>query len=324
MTTRLREQLDPIFRRLPGRKLHAVARELATLCRDDGTLTYGKALHATLAERAGCSVKTVQRLPKALPPGLLEYVPGLGHAASGWRFNLAVAASLLAGITATQMASTQTGRGSGQHDVILGSSPRRWGGTAPRGPAGWWDRRRMDQLVTEVQKLRPAWTAGGIVAAAVRALRNGATMERLRRALLAVARAGDSAFPMRVVSNGWWWDQGSERWHADPAAGPQEQDAPDKRHTRPPAYRRDVVEQVAARSLQRSLRIGDGQERRPRRAVNYSARRSVTERDNPDVKGGNSVAAQEVSLTDSPTAREAVARFRAERAARRARLAVGR
>lgn len=245
MTQRLLKKLDPLFRELPGHKLHRVARELATLCRDDGTLTYGKVRHSVLAARAGCSEKTVQRLPKSLPPGLLEYVPGVGHAASYWRFDLVVAARLLAAVPL--LLSTGTGHGSRQHDGSSRSSPRRFGATAPRGPAGWWDRKRMDHLVRDVQAVRPAWTPGGIVAAAVRALRNGATMARLRQALLAVARAGDSLYPMRVVSNGWWWHQGSVRWQADPLRDPADEEAQDPRHANPPKYDRSTAERVAAR-----------------------------------------------------------------------------
>lgn len=230
MTGPLISELRPLFAVvLSGPAVQRAAEELIRMADADGCLRFGR-LDRKVMEQAGVSESTLKRARRELRAhGLLAYLSGIGHRCTQYAWNLQRARELL-----TKIVTPRRGHGRGQH-VSDQKEIGPWRGRAPHGPAGGWDATAMDVLVTDVRAIRPAWNVRGIRAAAARSLRNGATMQTLRPALLSVARAGDSRTPMRVSANGWWWDAADARHQTPP---------PYQRAATPATIGRDVVERV--------------------------------------------------------------------------------
>lgn len=232
MTAALRTELRPLFRILPGAKIQAVAERLAMLASTDGVLRHG-VCDVKLAAAAGCSPKTAQRTRRYLEAAeLLRTVPGSGRTRTQYQWNLPAARALLQGPDLPPLTG-EGGREGGQQGVIVWGLSPQWAGRAPRGAARSISVTVMRALCDAVRKIRPDWNVAGIMAATGRALRNGATLDRLRTALLAIARAADSRTPMRVAADGWWWDE------------------KDGRHTSPPQTRRAATPTPSPRREQR-------------------------------------------------------------------------
>jgi hypothetical protein len=69
-----------------------------------------------------------------------------------------------------------------------------------------------DELVAEIRRLRPDWKPWLIRGAFDRALaKPSVSFDRAADAFRAVAAAPDSRQPIRVIENGWWWDESDTR-----------------------------------------------------------------------------------------------------------------
>lgn len=70
----------------------------------------------------------------------------------------------------------------------------------------------MQQAVAKVCTLRPTWKPHLVEGAAARAVSKALTPQRAAIALLCVASDPDSRMPIRVLENGWWWDENDTRY----------------------------------------------------------------------------------------------------------------
>jgi hypothetical protein len=178
------------------RSTRTIIRRLAALTPAGGQLQYAVA-DARLMRDTGLSESAVRRARRwAVAAGLLEAVSGIGHRATRYRWRLTQPGAEL---------TTQSVRGSGQPEHAHGSLG------APQ--------QSMRTAVQAVRELRPDWHAPGIAWTLTRARRRGASLQRALAALLAVARAGDTRSPARVLTDGWWWDAGDPRHTAPQGPG---------------------------------------------------------------------------------------------------------
>lgn len=164
------------------------------------TMVFSPGEERLLAEFPGSRARMYAGLAALVKAGFLEHIQ---HGHPGMRAVYALT------VPVDNVSSSRPRKGPALRTPGKSSSSLREGKTSKSMAMD--HRRDLDEAVDKVRQVRSDFEAPGIVAALIRAMRKGASLERALAALIASARDPLTRTPMRVVCDGWWWDEGDPR-----------------------------------------------------------------------------------------------------------------